>query len=122
VRNTDRQWQDMIPLVVNKYNNTIHSSTSNTPNQGHNDNNRVSVATSLAIHSNYKRNYPSLTEGDKVKIYTKGKGNYTSRKETTSQWSENVYTIDQIDRDMLLNKYYIVNGKRFNRHELLLIT
>jgi hypothetical protein len=112
----------MIPFILNKYNNTIHSSTWLSPNAGHNDNNRVSVATSLALHSDYKRKYPSLSVGDKVKIYSKGNGSYSSRKETKSHWSDSVYTIDKIDRDMLLNKYYIVNGQRLNRHEILLIT
>jgi hypothetical protein len=122
VRNTDRKWEDMILFIIKKYNNTIQSSIGLTPNQGHNDNNRVSVATSLALHSDYKRKYPSLSVGDKVKIYSKGNGSYSSRKETKSRWSDKVYTIDKIDRDMLLNKYYIVNGQRFNRHEILLIT
>jgi hypothetical protein len=27
VRGTDRRWEDMIPFILNKYNNTIHSST-----------------------------------------------------------------------------------------------
>ncbi len=66
----------MVDYVVNKYNNTVHSSTGMSPNRAHNDNNRVSVATSLAIHSNNKRNYPSLKEGDKVKIYSKQKRDY----------------------------------------------
>jgi hypothetical protein len=121
LRGTDRKWEDMVPFVINKYNNTIHSSTGLCPDQAHNDNNRTSVAINLTLHSVYKRKYPSLKEGDKVKIYSKGKSNYTSRKETKSKWSEHIYTIDKIDRDMLLNKYYIVNGHRYNRHELLLI-
>ena len=41
--------------------------------------------------------------GDKVKIYTKGAGNYISRKETNSRWSDKVYTIEKIDRDMTLH-------------------
>jgi hypothetical protein len=123
LRNNDRQWQDILPFVINKYNNTVHSSSGMTPNQGHNDNNRVSVATNLAIHSINKRKYPSLSIGSKVKIYTKGHGNYTSRKETTSRWSEHIYTIDKIDRDMLLNTYYMIDGsnRHYNRSELLLI-
>jgi hypothetical protein len=123
VRNTDRKWQDILPLVINKYNNTIHSTIGTTPNDAHNDNNRVSVATNLAIHSINKRKYPSLSIGSKVKIYTKGHGNYTSRKETTSRWSEHIYTIDKIDRDMLLNTYYMIDGsnRHYNRSELLLI-
>ena len=37
-----------------------------------------------------------------MKIYTKGAGNYISRKETNSRWSDKVYTIEKIDRDMTL--------------------
>ena len=58
-----------------------------------------------------------------MKIYRKGKGNYSSRKETTSKWSDEIYTVTKIDRDITLNTYYILDGptKHFNRHELLLI-
>ena len=70
-----------------------------------------------------KRKYKNISVGDEVKIYTKGKGNYTSRKETTSRWSERTCTVRKIDRDITLNTYYILDGltKHFNRHELLLI-
>ena len=71
----------------------------------------------------YLRKYPKLNVGDKVKIYNKGKGNYTSRKETTSKWSQSTYKITNVGRDMMLNKYYEIEGntKKYNRHELLLI-
>jgi len=58
-----------------------------------------------------------------VEIYRKGRGNYTSRKETTSRWSDATYNVVKIDRDMTLNRYYILDGlsKHFNRHELMLV-
>lgn len=69
------------------------------------------------------RNYPKLTVGDEVKVYTKGKGNYTSRKETTSRWSDRKYRIEQIEKDMTLQTYYVLEGLRRNylRHHLLLV-
>ena len=59
----------------------------------------------------------------KLKYTRKGKVNYTSRKETTSKWSDEIYTVVKIDRDITLNTYYILDGltKHFNRRELLLI-
>ena len=39
----------------------------------------------------YFRKYPQQTFGDKVNIYTKGAGNYISRKETVSRWSDKIY-------------------------------
>ena len=58
-----------------------------------------------------------------MKKYTNGKGNYTSRKETTSRWSDRTYTVIKTDRYITLNTYYILDGltKHLNRHELLLI-
>ena len=62
--------------------------------------------------------------GDKVRTYSEGKGNYTSMKETTSKWYNTIYTISNIGRDMMLNKYYEIEGrpKKYNRRELLLVS
>ena len=69
------------------------------------------------------RKYKNINVGDNVKAFTKGKGKYTSRKETTSRWSDRTYKVVNIDRDITLNKYYVLEGlqKHYNRHELLLI-
>ena len=58
-----------------------------------------------------------------MKIYTKGAGSYISRKETNSRWSDKVYTIENIDRDMTLQKYHLLEGlkRRYLRHELLMV-
>ena len=77
----------------------------------------------LTLKQKHFRKYPQLSVGDKVKIYTKGAGNYISRKETNSRWSDKVYTIEKIDRDMTLQKYYLLEGlkRRYLRHELLMV-
>ena len=64
-----------------------------------------------------------MCKGDYVKVYDKGKGNYTSRKETRSVWSERKYKVILVGKDMLNNKYYKLEGltKRYNRHGLLLV-
>ena len=62
---------------------------------------------SLALKQKHFRKYPQLTFGDKVNIYTKGAGNYISRKETVSRWSDKQYTLETIDRDMTLQKYLL---------------
>jgi hypothetical protein len=123
VRNTDRKWEDMLPFVVTKYNKTVHSSTGNTPNDGHKDINSPSVIVNLTLKAVHKRKYPTIEEGDHVKIYTKGKGSFSSHKETTSKWSNTIYKVVQKGNDIALNTYYVVNGLnlRLHRHELLLI-
>ena len=81
------------------------------------------VAANLATKSIHTRKYKNINVGDDVKVFTKGKGNYTSRKETTSRWSDRTYKVVKIDRDITLNTYYVLEGssRHYNRHELLLI-
>jgi hypothetical protein len=123
VRFTNSKWEDMLKIVINKYNNTIHSTTNHTPNEAHKDKNSPDVIVNLTLKSNYKRKYNNINIGDTVKIYTKGKGNYTSRKETVSRWSSDNYIVKDIDMDVSLNKYYLLDGlpKRYSRHEILLV-
>ena len=70
-----------------------------------------------------KRKYNSINSGDDVKIFTKGKGNYTSRKETVSRWSAETCKVTDIGHDITMSKYYVLEGltKHYLRHELLLI-
>ena len=124
IKATDRTWTSLLSAVLTKYNHQMtHGTTKLTPNEAHKDENEVNVKANSLLKEKYLRKYPKLNVGDKVKIYNKGKGNYTSMKETTSRWSSNTFTITHIGRDMMLNKYYEVEGKpkKFNRHELLLV-
>ena len=61
--------------------------------------------------------------GDEVKVFTKGKGNYTSRKEAVSRWSAAKYKVKGIGRDITMNKCYVLEGltKHYLRHELLIV-
>ena len=76
----------------------------------------------LTLKQKHFRKYPQLNVGVKVKIYTKGAGNYISRKETNGRWSDKVYAIEKIERDMTLQKYYLLERlkRRYLRHELLM--
>ena len=44
-------------------------------------------------------------------------------KKTRSQWSERKYKVILVDRDMMNNRFYILDGmsKKYNRHELLVV-
>ena len=75
---------------LNGYNNQVHSSTKTTPNNAHNLDNVIQVRTNLILKEKHNRKYPNISEGDYVRIFDKGKGNYVSRKETRSQWNENI--------------------------------
>jgi len=123
VRFTKGKWEDMLKIVVNKYNNTIHSSTKLKPKDAHDDKNAPDVAMQLTVNSINKRKYPNINEGDDVKIYDSGQGKYGNRKETKSKWSDTTYKVEKVDRDINLNKYYVLENlnRHYNRNELLLI-
>jgi hypothetical protein len=123
VRFTKGKWEDMLKIVVNKYNNTIHSSTKLKPNEAHKDSNSPDVAFQLTVNSINKRKYPNINEGDEVKIYDSGQGKYANRKETKSKWSDTTYKVEKVDRDINLNKYYVLENlnRHYNRNELSLI-
>ena len=123
IRFTKGNWTDLYKPTLKKYNNTIHSATGAKPVEAHKDENRVNVKVNLTLKQKHFRKYPQLSVGDKVKTYTKGAGNYISRKETNSRWSDKVYTIENIDRDMTLQKYYLLEGlkRRYLRRELLMV-
>ena len=73
-------WTEMLKHVLNKYLNTVHSSTGYTPKEGHKDTNTADVSTNLEMKKINKRKCPNVFVNDYVKIYTKGDGTYTSRK------------------------------------------
>ena len=105
-----KTWVEVLKPSLNRYNNQVHSSTKTTPNNAHNLDNVIQVRTNLILKEKHNRKYPNISEGDYVKIFDKGKGNYVSRKETRSQWSERKYKVILVGRDMMNNKYYKLDG------------
>ena len=93
------------------------------PNKAHDLKNALEVKSNLVLKEKHNRKYPNIREGDYVKVFDKGKGNYTSRKETKSQWTDRTYKVILKGRDMLNNTYYKLDGlsKKYNCHELLLL-
>ena len=57
VRVTNANWEDMLKPVVNKYINTIHSSTNHTPKDAHEDKNSSDVIANLTVNRINKRKY-----------------------------------------------------------------
>jgi len=60
VRITNGKWEDMLKFVVNKYNNTIHSSTNHTPKEAHEDKTSPDVIANLTMKAINKRKYKKL--------------------------------------------------------------
>jgi hypothetical protein len=109
------KWVEMLPAVLNKYNNTEHSTTGVKPNDAKKDENKVEVWLNIKNKAVYNRKYPPLKILDKVRTYIKPK---TFKKGYESTWSKEVYTIQLIkDGTYLLNNYE--KQRIYRRHELL---
>ena len=124
LRHHKGSWVEMMKVSLMKYNSSqIHSSTQTTPNKAHDLDNVLDVRANQILKEKHNRKYPNVTEGDSVKVYSKGKGTYTSRKESRSVWSERKYKVILVGKDLLNNKYYKLDGlsKKYNRHEILLV-
>ena len=122
--NPSSTWVEMMKASLKKYNNSqVHSSTGMVPNKAHDLDNALEVRSNQILKEKHNRKYPNVTEGDYVKVYSKGKGNFVSKKESRSVWSERKYKVILVGKDLLNNKYYKLDGlsKKYNRHKILLV-
>ena len=104
-------WTDMLKHVLNKYLNAVHPSTDHAPKEGHEDNNTADVSSNSELKKINKRKYPNININDHVKIYTKGDGKHTSRKEQNPRWGETEYKVIYQDRDIMGNTFYKLGHK-----------
>ena len=122
VRFNKASWTAMMSKALEKYNDTVHSSTKMKPKDAHNDQNHMDVRVNLTRREKNTRKYPELKVNDMVKVFQKGKDNYTVRKEHNSKWSEQNYRINSIEYDKVANKIYRLDGlnkRPYLRHEIL---
>ena len=96
---------EMLEVSVRRYNNQVHGTTKMSPNKAHDIDKSVQVRANTILKEKHNRKYPRIEEGDYVKVFDKGKGNYTSRKESRSTWSENKYKVNLKSRDMMNNTF-----------------
>ena len=120
VRFNKAGWTSMLPPVLKKY-SSKHSSTKLTPNEAHDDKNNMDVKVNLTRREKNTRKYEEINENDTVKIFTKGRGNYTDRKEYNSKCSKENYKVQKIEYDSTGNRSFKLEGltKPFLRHEIL---
>lgn len=120
VRFNRGSWTEMVKFAVDKYNKTVHSSTKEKPIEAHKDDNHADVKVNLYSREKNNRKYDTISVGDTVKIFSKGRGNYTDRKEYLSKWSEQNYRVERIDYDSIGNRVFRLAGKTrpYLRHEI----
>ena len=110
-----QEWVNLLPGILRKYNNTIHSTIGMTPNQAKEGKNNVEVWLSINDKATYSRKYPPLRKGDTVRAYIKKK---SFSKGYEPRFSKETYKILQISED---NKRYLIDNntrRLYSRHEL----
>ena len=112
------QWPDYILEILLTYNNQMkHSATGFTPKGARKPSNQFKVKLNLTMKEKNNRVYPDLDVGDEVKIFRKRKPN---EKERVSNWSQNIYTIENIENKIGQNYYRVEgNNRQYLRFELL---
>ena len=112
------QWPDYILEILLTYNNQMkHSATGFTPKEARKPSNQLKVKLGLTMKGKKNRVYPELDVGDEVKIFRKRKPN---EKERVSNWSQNIYTIENIENKLGQNYYRVEgNNRQYLRFELL---
>ena len=114
----DIQWTDYILEILLTYNNQMkHSATGLTPKDARKPSNQFKVKLNITMKGKKNRVYPELDVGDEVKIFRKRKPN---EKERVGNYSQNIYTIENIENKVGQN-YYRVEGneRQYLRFELL---
>ena len=88
------QWTEQLNYVLNKYNNTVHSTIEMTPIQAKKKSNEMVVKFNLWNNVKRNRKYPELTEGSNVRTIQKQDG---KKKGYDPKWSRQVYQVISVD-------------------------
>ena len=107
------KWTSQLEAVVNKYNNTVHSTIKMSPNDARKEGNKLTASFNIWAQSKKYRVYPELKVGDEVRVMltkdSKTKGDFP-------KWSNELYKLLHIkDHDYLVNNN---TRKIYLRHEL----
>ena len=130
--NNTKRYIDVLPLLLNTYNNRYHSSIKMTPNQAEKPQNAYLVRANLGInHSEVllTTKPPKLKEGDIVRASLQRVGpRHNFRRGYKIQFSDDLYTIDAVKTNLPIIMYKIRDSnnrlldKSFYESELQLIS
>ena len=110
-----QEWINLLPSILKKYNNTIHSTIGFTPNVAKQGNNNVEIWVAINSKATYSRKYPPLKKDDVVRTYIKKK---SFSKGYDPSFSRETYKVIGISDDG--KRFMLDNNTRrmYSRHEL----
>jgi hypothetical protein len=109
-------WLKYLQSALKKYNSTPHSTTSVSPNEAKREDNHMKVWLNIKSKATFKRKYPPLRVGDRVRTYIKP--NIYTKKSYMPKWSNKVYTITAIREEDGKDTLYMLDDP--NRRHLWL--
>ena len=104
------QWLEQLHPILNKYNNTIHSTIKMTPNDATKKGNQLLVSFNILNKAKRNRSYEELKVGDNVRTMIKKESGIT--KGYMPKWSPQVYQVTFIKH----NSYLINDDLRKRVH------
>ena len=111
------KWTEQLNYVLNKYNNTVHSTIEITPKEATLKRNEMVVKFNLWNNAKRNRKYPDLSEGSNVRTIKKQDG---KKKGYDPKWSKQVYKVVSVDGvNYTIDETNPSKKKTFNRYELL---
>ena len=108
--NGDANWVDILDSIINKYNNTIHSSTKMTPIQASKITNQKKVLNNL--QDKRKKQKPKFKLGDLVRTADINK---TFSKGDTTNWSNKLYMITEVIHETIPSYHIDFLPERYNQ-------
>ena len=108
--NGDANWIDILDSIINKYNNTIHSSTKMTPIKASKITNQKKVLNNL--QDKRKKQKPKFKLGDLVRTADIDK---TFSKGDTTNWSNKLYMITEVIHETIPSYHIDFLPERYNQ-------
>ena len=100
------EWLAQLHPILNKYNNTVHSTTKISPNGAKKGGNKLLVSFNILNKAKRNRDYEEIKFGDDVRIRIKKESGIT--KGYMPKWSRDIYQVTFIKN----NDYLVNDGKR----------
>ena len=113
------QWHELIPQIMQTYNfKNVHSATGKTPAEARKPSNELDVKSEMELKAKTGRVYPTIEEGDKVRIIRK---KVLGDKEFVGNFRWDTRTVVSISENFGQKFYKLSDGREYIRSDIVKI-
>ena len=113
------QWHELIPQIMQTYNfKNVHSATGKTPAEARKPSNEIDVKSEMELKAKTGRVYPTIEEGDKVRIIRK---KVLGDKEFVGDFRWDTRTVESISENFGQKFYKLSDGREYIRSDIVKI-